>query len=112
MAISDEEAATWAEERQGDERNPPPEVAGSAAPGIVPATAPATVPARRELTVALTLLAGEGDDARLRACYSVGAQGAPYPVISTLAVADIAEAAAQIPARIAEAEARWLAQVA
>lgn len=110
MAISDEEAVAWAEERQGDERNPLSEVAGSAAPGIVPVTAPATVPARRELTVALTLLAGEGDDARLRACFSVGAQGAPYPVISTLAVADIAEAAAQIPARIAEAEARWLAQ--
>ncbi len=64
----------------------------------------------RELTVVLTLMPGRGDDAPLRACYSVGAQGAPYPVISTCAVAAVAEAAAQIPDRIAEAEARWLAQ--
>ncbi len=136
MAISDEEALAWAEERQGDGRIPPPDgaraeaLAAPPAPTIegmtgaapAPAAAPAppnaaaptpnatTGPARRELTVVLTLLPGQGDDTSLRACYSVGAEGAPYPVMSTLAVADAALAAAQIPARIAEAEARWLAQ--
>lgn len=110
MAISDEEAVAWAEERQGDERNPPPGEEQVEPPAATPAPAPTNVPAHRELTVVLTLLPGEGHDAPLRACYSVGAQGAPYPVISTCAVAAVAEAAAQIPARIAEAEARWLAQ--
>lgn len=120
MAISDEEAVAWAEERAGRERDVPPggELSGPPPAAVDPAATaaprhpapPATAPARRELTVALTLLAGEGDAATLRACYSVGADGAPYPIISTLAIADIAEAAAQIPARIAEAEARWLAQ--
>ena len=138
MAISDEEALAWAEERQGDGRIPPPDGARAEAPAAppaptlegvdgaeaAPAAAPAptnsaapasnatTGPARRELTVVLTLMPGRGDDAPLRACYSVGAEGAPYPVMSTLAVADAALAAAQIPARIAEAEARWLAQPA
>ena len=136
MAISDEEALAWAEERQGDGRIPPPDgaraeapaapptptiegVAGadpapSAAPAHTNAAAPTsnatTGPARRELTVVLTLMPGQGDDAPLRACYSVGAEGAPYPVMSTLTVADAAQAAAQIPVRIGAAEARWIAQ--
>ena len=110
MAISDEEAVAWAEERQGDERNPPPGEAQVEPPAATPAPTPTNVPARHEQTVVLTLMPGEGDDAPLRACYSVGSPCAPYPVISTLAVATVTEAAAQIPARIAEAEARWLAQ--
>lgn len=110
MAITDEEALVWDEERRAAERIPPPDP--TPANGDAPASPATPAPARPELTIVLTLAPGAGDDAPLRACYSVGADGAPYPVISTLRVADLAHAAARIPSRVAEAEARWLAQPA
>ncbi len=65
---------------------------------------------RDELTVVLTLIPAPDGDTALRACYSVGGADTPYPVMSTLVAADAAWAAAQIPGRIADAEARWLAE--
>lgn len=70
----------------------------------------ASLRGRGELTVVLTLIPARDGDTALRACYSVGGAETPYPVMSTLVAADAAWAAAQIPGRIADAEARWLAQ--
>jgi len=133
MPISDAEALAWAEEREGratgaahetaDDAAPgPPSVTQAEGAGILDAAVPGDTttplagtagavarPVRRELTIVLTLLPGP-DDATLRACYSVGAADTPYPVISTLVVADPRRAAAQIPGKIAEAEARWQAR--
>ncbi len=133
MPISDAEALAWAEEREGratgaahetaDDAAPgPPSVTQAEGAGVLDAAVPGDTttslagtasavarPVRRELTIVLTLLPGP-DDATLRACYSVGAADTPYPVISTLVVADPSRAAAQILSKIAEAEARWQAR--
>ena len=137
MPISDAEALAWAEEREGRATGAAHETADDGATGplsvtqaegaeILNAAVPGGTstpfagagamsavarPVRRELTIVLTLLPGP-DDATLRACYSVGAAGSPYPVMSTLVVADPSRAAAQIPDKIAEAEARWQAHPA
>ncbi len=133
MPISDAEALAWAEEHEGrataaahettDDAAPgPPSVTQAEGAGALDAAVPGDTttslagtasavarPVRRELTIVLTLLPGP-DDATLRACYSVGAADTPYPVISTLVVADPSRAAAQILSKIAEAEARWQAR--
>jgi len=87
-----------------EERSPALEATGSGA-ADEPETAAAVRP--RSLKIVLTL---QPEDAKgYRAMLAVGAEGCD-PVLRSVAVADIAEAVDQMPALVAEAEARWQLQ--
>lgn len=110
MTFTDEEMLVWAEEHANAEQADggaarTTDAAATTPPDREIATTPPAADEWREWAVALRLMGGDGAGWRVLA--TVGGDGAPYPVQSSLLLDDLAGLGAALPALLSAARARW-----